>query len=137
MSVMIQVDFLLYPVGHSDFLHAFFSTVCRRLEHGRWGSRYPYLMNSLYQGRLEWTDISLARKELEEVARRLKRHPPSSVVWDIDDLSKQPPWGNHISEEITSLANYFVTSDGRDLIDVLRLAFRDAEELRHCIEIVS
>ena len=87
MSVMIQVDFLLYPVGHSDFLHAFFSTVCSRLEHGRWGSRYPYLMNSLYQGRLEWTDISLARKELEEVARRLKRHPPSSVVWDIDDLS--------------------------------------------------
>ena len=28
MSVMIQVDFLLYPVGHSDFLHAFFSTIC-------------------------------------------------------------------------------------------------------------
>lgn len=27
MSVMIQVDFLLYPVGHSDFLHAFFSTI--------------------------------------------------------------------------------------------------------------
>ena len=119
MSVMIQVDFLLYPVGHSDFLHAFFSTVCSRLEHGRWGSRYPYLMNGLYQGRLEWTDIPLARKELEEVAGR------------------GPPWGNHISEEITSLANYFVTSDGRDLIDVLRLAFRDAEELRHCIEIVS
>jgi len=22
MSVMIQVDFLLYPVGHRDFLHA-------------------------------------------------------------------------------------------------------------------
>ena len=27
MSVMIQVEFLLYPVGHSDFLHAFFSTM--------------------------------------------------------------------------------------------------------------
>ena len=137
MSVMIQVDFLLYPVGHSDFLHAFFSTVCGRLEHGRWGSKYPYLMNCLYQGRLEWNDIPPARKELEEVARRLKRYPPSGVVWDIDDPARQPPWGNNISEEITSLANYFVTSDGRDLIEVLRFAFRDAEELRHSIEIVS
>lgn len=137
MSVMIQVDFLLYPVGHSDFLHALFSTICGRLEHGRWGSKYPYLMNCLYQGRLEWADIPPARKELEEVARRLKRYPPSSVVWDIDDPARQPPWGNNISEEITSLANYFVTSDGRDLIEVLRFAFRDAEELRHCIEIVS
>ena len=82
MSVMIQVEFLLYPVGHSDFLHAFFSTICRRLEHGRWGSKYPHLMNRLYQGRLERDDIPPTRKEL-------------------------------------------------------RLAFRDAEELRHCIEIVS
>ena len=82
MSVMIQVDFLLYPVGHSDFLHAFFSTICGRLEHGRWGSKYPYLMNCLYQGRLERDDIPPAR-------------------------------------------------------EVLRLAFRDAEELRHSIEIVS
>ena len=71
MSVMIQVEFLLYPVGHSDFLHALFSTICGRLEHGRWGSKYPYLMNCLYQGRLEWADIPPARKELEEVARRL------------------------------------------------------------------
>ena len=31
----------------------------------------------------------------------------------------------------------FVTSDGRDFIDVLHHAFRGAEELRHCIEIVS
>ena len=137
MSVMIQVDFLLYPVGHSDFLHAFFSTIRSRLEHGRWGSKYPHLMNCLYQGRLEWTDISSAREELKKVEQRLKKHPPSSVVWDIDDLSKQPPWGNNISKEITSLANYFITSDGRNLIDVLHLAFRDAEELRHCIEIVN
>lgn len=46
------------------------------------GSKYPYLMNCLYQGRLERDDIPPTRKEL-------------------------------------------------------RLAFRDAEELRHSIEIVS
>lgn len=73
----------------------------------------------------------------KKVEQRLKKHSPSSVVWDTDDLSKQPPWGNNISKEITSLANYFITSDGRNLIDVLHLTFHDAEELRHCIEIVN
>lgn len=38
-----------------------------RLEHGRRESRYPYLMNGLYQGRPEWAGIPPARKEPEEV----------------------------------------------------------------------
>nr|WP_270440761.1 Imm70 family immunity protein [Butyricicoccus sp. AF86-03b2A] len=28
-------------MGTADFLHAFFSTVCGRLENGKWGSRFP------------------------------------------------------------------------------------------------
>ncbi len=33
---------------------------------------------------------------------------------NIDDLFKQPPWGKNISNDITNLSNYFVTSDGED-----------------------
>jgi len=78
-----------------------------------------------------------ARKELKKIQKELSKFPPSDVIWDIDDLSKQPPWGNHISGEITNLSNYFVTSDGRDLITIMFMAFDDAEEIKHKIQIIS
>ena len=57
------------------------------------------------------------------------------VIWDAEDLSLTPPWGNNISSDITDLSNYFVTSDGRDLISVLNEALEDAKEMHCDIEI--
>jgi hypothetical protein len=48
------------------------------------------------------------------------------VVWDIEDRSRRPPWGDDIAPEITSLADYFVTNDGKDLFEVLFAALDDA-----------
>ena len=137
MAVGFRIDFLWYQIGHGDFLHSFFSTICYRLEDGQWGERYPYLMNKLYQGNLDWEDVKYAKKELEDVKEKLKKFEPSNVVWDVEDLKKQPPWGNNISEDITDLSNYFVTSDGRDLISVIFKVFEEAETERTKIELVS
>ena len=57
------------------------------------------------------------------------------TIWDIEDLSKQPPWGNNISEEITDLSNYFVTSEGEDLITLFRHALEKARELKTSLKI--
>ena len=86
---------------------------------------------------MSWTDISFAREELKDIQGELAELSPSSVIWDIDDLAKRPPWGDNISPHITDLSNYFVTSDGRDLISIIFEAFDEAEELKHNIEIVS
>jgi len=137
MAVGFRIDFLWYQVGHGDFLHSFFSTICYQLENNQWGSKYPYLMNKLYNGELSWTDIDAARKELKDIQERLADFPPSSVIWDADDLTKLPPWGNDISPSITNLSNYFITSDGRDLITTIFKVFDEAEELRHNIEVIS
>lgn len=137
MAVGFRIDFLWYQVGHGDFLHSFFSTICYRLENNQWGSKYPYLMSKLYGGELNWTDISFAREELKDVQGKLAELPPSSVIWDIDDLAKRPPWGDNISPHITDLSNYFVTSDGRDLISIMFEVFDEAEDLKHNIEIIS
>ena len=137
MAVGFRIDFLWYQIGQEDFLHAFFSTICYRLEQGNWGSKYPHLMNKLYQGELAWEDVKSARKELDDVSKCLKKLKPSDVIWDIDDIEKQPPWENKISHDITDMSNYFVTSDGRDLIAIIFKVFDDAEEERIKIEIVS
>ena len=130
MAVGFCVHYFWYQVGSGEFLHAFFSTIAYHLENGKWGSRYPVLMRKLYQGELKSKDINLAIKELEEIRSLLQCIPPEKVVWDIEDLSKQPPWGDNISEEITDLSNYFVTSGGEDLIITLRHALDEAKELK-------
>ena len=64
MATGFRIDFLWYQVGQGDFLHAFFSTICYRLEKGLWGSKFPYLMNDLYHIGLEWTDVPLAGRRI-------------------------------------------------------------------------
>ncbi len=137
MAVGFKTKFYWYQIGHGDFLHSFFSTVCYHLEDGYWGTKYPYCMNKLYQGCLEWEDISFARDELKEIKNQLGKLSASQVVWDIDDLSKRPPWGDNISPDITDLSNYFITSDGQDLISVIFNVFEKSEEIKYKIEIIS
>lgn len=130
MSVGFKIDFLKYEVGHSDFLNSFFSTASYHLEPEGWGTRYPCLLNHLYRGRLSVADVPKAKIELEEVRSKLAQYRPTDIIWDIEDLGKKPPWGNNISADITNLSNYFVTSDGRDLFDVMFAAFNDAQDLK-------
>jgi hypothetical protein len=119
VSVGLRVRSNVWLVGTSDFFHAFFSTISVRLEPDGWGTRFPALMNELYKGELAGEHAPAALAELDQVREELRRHPPSDVVWDVEDRSKQPPWGDDISDEITDLGNYFVTEDGKDLIDVM------------------
>ena len=104
MAVGFKVKFYWYQIGDSDFLHSFFSTVAYNLENGNWGSRFPVIMNELYQGKLECDNTDKALEELSIIRKELQKFSPEKVVWDIEDLSKQPPWGNDISEDITDLS---------------------------------
>lgn len=126
MSVGIRVGNITDEIGSPDFFHAFFSTISVNLEPQGWGSKFPILMKYLYQGGLEAALASDAVAEIKQVRNALKNLPPHRVVWDFEDRSKQPPWGENISPEITSLADYFVTSTGRDLISTLVEALEDA-----------
>ncbi|WP_281884457.1 immunity 70 family protein [Paenibacillus sp. YYML68] len=130
MAVGFKAGLLWYPVGQSDFLHSFFSTISYHLEPQGWGTRYPYLMNQLYYSKVHHKNLQLLLSEVVEVREKLKDYSPSQAIWDIEDLSKQPPWGNDISEEITSLENYFVTYDGKDLFDRFIRAIHEALELK-------
>ena len=137
MAVGFKVAFFWYPVGHGDFLHSFFSTVAHNLENGKWGSRFPAVMNELYGGKLRQEHIDKAIAELNIIEKELQKFSPDQVVWDIDDLSKQPPWGNNISKDITDLSNYFVTSGGDDFITVFFHALEAAKKANSEMEIIS
>lgn len=135
MSVGIFVDPDFYTIGTGNFLHCFFSNIAYHLENGQWGDRFPYLMENLYNGLLEKQYVENAIEELHTVKKEFSHIPPQKIIWDIEDLSQQPPWGNDISEDITDLSNYFVTSEGDDLFDVLFEALDVAKDDNENVEI--
>jgi len=123
MSIGVRAGSQTREIGTPSFLKAFFSTVYVRIEGRNWGSRFPVLMRDLYAGHVPEDRCAAALLELADLRQALAALAPSEVVWDFERSSALPPWGSNISATVTSLANYFVTSDGRDLLDVLELAF--------------
>jgi hypothetical protein len=126
MAIYVTVGVSDYEIGSGSFFNSFFSTISYHLEPNGWGSKYPVLMNEFYQGTLEWKKAEEILKNILEIREYLKKYTPDKVIWDIKDLKKRPPWGDNISTDITDLSNYFVTSDGNDLFDVLINAFAEA-----------
>lgn len=137
MAVGFKVKYYWYQVGHGDFLHSFFSTISYHLEQNGWGTEYPFLLNELYNGKLENKNIDNAINELEAIIKKLQDFSPSQVIWDIDNLSKSPPWGDNISKDITNLSNYFITSEGEDLIDMLMKALEKGRKTNSDVYIES
>jgi hypothetical protein len=135
MSVALFVQDKSFPVGSADFLHSFFSTISYRLEES-WGARFPVMMSQLYAGAVSYELLDKLEEELKTARRELEGFAPSEVIWDIEDLSKRPPWGNNIADSITSLANYFTTAlDSEDLFDFLFRVIRYAKKKKSSIEI--
>lgn len=126
MSVTISVGRDIFEIGAAEFLKSWFSTIFIRLENEKWGSKYPTVMKEFYSGNLSHANAEKAKKEVEEIRKELINLSPEKIVWDFENRLAAPPWGRDISPSITSLSNYFVTSDGKDLFDVILKALESA-----------
>ena len=137
MAVGFKVKFFWYQIGSGKFLHSFFSTVCYNLEESKWGSRFPNIMSELYSGELKVENVDSAINELNCIKAELAKISKDKVIWDIEDLTKKAPWGDNISDSITDLGNYFVTSDGDDFITLFSNALEKAKKLNTSIRLES
>lgn len=135
--VGLKTGFYWYEIGNWKFLYSFFSTISFRLENKLWGNKYPIIMNEFYRGKLGIDSLRLGLAEITNIQVQLSQFKPKDVVWNIDKLSEQPPWGNDISAEITDLSNYFVTCNGEDLIEVIREAMEKAVEINEELLIIE
>lgn len=138
MTVGLMLDeHLWFEIGSGDFLHCFFSTISYRLEPNGWGSKYPFMMKKLYHEDMEKKYNLQLLEEVRAIHKELEFYSADDVVWDIDDLSKQPPWGAINDDSITSLANYFSTDSGADLFDLFYTALNMAIEYDYDVKIMS
>lgn len=114
-------------VGESDFLHAFFSTICFRLESNNWGSKYPYLQKKLYHETLEAQDAASALDELKEIQTKFEALKPQDVVWDVEVLTKKPPETFFSKTNASKLSDCFITVGNKNLFSLL------TEILEYCV----
>jgi len=130
MNIGINVGHSLYQIGRSDYLDSLFSTIAYYLENKKWGSVYPTVMLQLYKGEVSVTEADKAIEELKKIQDMLESLEKNSnpIIWDARDLSiKAPEWAINSNDGITNLRNYYVTPDGRDLIELIITALMDAK----------
>jgi hypothetical protein len=119
MGLGFVVDDIAREVGSAGFLKGFFSTISYHLEPGGWGTKYPELMGRLYQGALDASDARKVLEDVREIRHALKSIRPVSIIWDIDVPDAKAPWGSAPIPEDKDLSTCFITSDGRNVFDVL------------------
>ncbi len=73
--------------------------------------------------------LEAGAEELAQIKQALAQFAPNQVIWNIEDLSLTPPWGDNISGDITDLSNYFVTSEGNNFFTVFSAALSKAQAL--------
>jgi hypothetical protein len=135
MAISILIRNRSLTIGDPSLLKAWFSSIYVLLEGKKWGRLYPIIMRELYTGALDAASIEQACVELKQIQAGFKGFSPQDLVWDFEKLDARPPWDNHISDNITSLSNYFVTSSGEDLFQVFEQAFQEAQRSRVGVQI--
>lgn len=126
-----------FMIGTREFLYSFLSTIAYHLEKGRIGKKYFYITVKMCNDGLVGREVKFAKKELLEIQKELQKLSPDKIIWNLENISKTPPWGYDIADTITDLSNYFITSDGRNLIVLLIEVFNEAIEYKENIEIVE
>lgn len=137
MTVGLRQGSVVTEIGPGGILHSFFSTVAVRLEASRWGDRFPVLMKKLYGGSIALEDADVATDEIAQIKAELSGLSPDSVIWDADDLTKQPPWGRELQPHVRSCADYWITTSARNLIDEIVDNLESLREFGGTLDVIS
>lgn len=137
MTTGIKSGSVVTEIGPGAIVHALFSTISFNLEPDGWGSRFPSLMQKLYQGKLPVTDTKKSLEEILVVSRELSLIPKQKIVWDIENLALVPPSEYQPNHAATSLVDYFLTVTGRDLLIEIKDSIESAVEFGDVVEIIS
>ena len=137
MTIAFRHGAVITEIGIDVVLHSLLSTVAVRLEGGEWGAHFPLILIKLYQGRLDALEADAALHELRQIQAGLARLEADKVIWDFNDLSRQPPWGDAVAPRIISMANYHTTNTGQCLLDEMFDCVRALQRSGGVLDIIT
>jgi Immunity protein 70 len=131
--VDLYVGNTMLTVGQDYFLHSFFSTIAYQLEREGWGLRFPALMKELYVGRLPRERVLQAREEVRQIREELGRLAPEARIYAYEKPDMPTPWP--IPPSAKTLADCFLSSNGKNVLDLLERALDLSDEAGADVEI--
>jgi 2,3-bisphosphoglycerate-dependent phosphoglycerate mutase len=131
--VDLYVRNTMLTVGEDYFLHSFFSTIAYQLEREGWGLRFPALMKELYVGRLPRERVPQAREEVKQIRKELCRLPPDARIYAYEKPDMPTPWP--VPPGAKTLADCFLSSNGKNVLDLLERALDLSDEVGADLEI--
>lgn len=124
MTVGFRVWRIIYEIGTADFLHAVFSTISHHLEPDGWGTKYPELMNDLFQGKMSHEHAEKAIQDIIEIREALMKYTHEDIVWDVYGIEKRPSECINIVTSHKNLPDCLWTKTGnRKVLDVMLQSF--------------
>lgn len=101
-------------VGTHDILMSVYSTVVIKLESIH--DEIPEALGFLKTGTCSCVDSLKCARQMNLIRDGLSQIKPQDAVYNLNDLSVKAPWSDKLSPVVTSCANMFTTTDGKDLL---------------------
>jgi len=116
MTIAIKVYGSNVILGKWQFLEAFFSTICYRLEDNNWGTVYPIIMNEFSNGVLSAKNVEEGYKEIKDIEAKMEDMKATDLIMDVGDLKIEHKIEN--INEIKCLKDCFVTIYGQSIFAI-------------------
>lgn len=126
-------------IGSKELVHSFFSTIVVRLEQGKFGSRFPTIMNEFCnKGTITHEQCQAALKEMQIIRDELSKFKPAQVVYDYKDVNA-PPAPNVVGLplHLGTLATCHTTKAGRSLVEEILDNLGSQREFGGLLQILS
>lgn len=88
----------------------------------------PKALSFLKTGECPIEQISVTKKEMEIVIKEFSSLKPEDAIYDLHNPEVAPPWKGEIAARVTSCANMYTTSDGKDLFSEVLTLLEYAEK---------
>ena len=114
MIIVSSDENRIVEIGTSDIWMSLCATIEVRLDY--FSDEIPLAIQFLRTEKCEAKDGNASARQFNLIRDELAKFKPDKVVYDINDIDRAAPWANNISDVITSCANFYTTSDGKDLL---------------------
>ncbi|MCD7882799.1 MAG: immunity 70 family protein [Lachnospiraceae bacterium] len=101
-------------VGESEIWYSVYSTSEKRVYQAN--NKVPLALSFFKTGRCETKDALETARQFNLLRDEFSKYPPEKAVYDMKYPEKRAPWANNISPVVTSCANLYTTTDGKDLL---------------------
>ena len=114
MNIVSSDEKRIVDVGGSDIWFSLYSTVETRL--GSAKRKVPLAFAFMKTGKCAPKDGLETARQFNLIRDELSKYPPNKAVYNLNAPKKDAPWKNNLSQVITSCANLYTTSDGKDML---------------------